>query len=127
MRNRHDAGETLVEVVLTIFIVSIAVTALIASLSTAASSAISFRDEVNTDTVMRNYAEAVKLASKSCQAGVAFPTGLIVYPALPKDFKVRMAPASPTCPAVNQTLTITLYISWPGAVDKQMVIKVRTP
>ena len=123
MRNRSDSGETLVEIVITIFIVSIAVAALIASLGSAAGSAKAHKDNVVTDTVMRNYAEATKRAAESCTVGANYT---VVY-APPSGFSVSGSGTGTACPAVTATKQLTLSVTGPASVTKTMQIKLRTP
>lgn len=123
MRRRSDAGETLVEVVIAIVIVSLAVTALIASLATAAASAKSHRDNVLTDSVMRNYAEATKRAAETCTSGGTFN---VVY-SPPSGFSVSTSPGGGSCPTIATTLTLNLSVVGPAGISKSMQLKVRTP
>ncbi len=123
MRQRSDRGETLVEIVITIFIVSIAVTALIASLGSAAGSAKSHKDNVLTDTVMRNYAEATKRAADACIVGANYT---VVYTP-PSGFSVSGSGTGTACPALTATKLLTLSVTGPASVTKTMQIKVRTP
>ena len=120
---RTDAGETLVEIIVTIIIVSVAVTALVASLGSAAGSAKAHRDNVLTDTVVRNFAEATKSAAESCTPGGSYSVSY----SPPAGFSVSKSPASNTCPAVNTTQSLTLSITGPGGVVKTMQMMVRTP
>jgi type II secretory pathway pseudopilin PulG len=122
MRQRNEAGETLVEIVLTIVIIGLAVTALLAGLSTAASASKAQRDLVTVDTVMRSYAEATKEAVRSCTNGGTYT---VVYTAPPG---YAVSGAGTTCPSTSAAQTRTLQVSGPnGTPTKTMTIMVRTP
>ena len=58
MRAERDVGETLIEIVVTIVIVGLTIAALLSSLATVGNAGNAQRRSVQTDVVMRNYAEA---------------------------------------------------------------------
>ncbi|MET0460102.1 MAG: type II secretion system protein [Ilumatobacteraceae bacterium] len=138
-RARQDAGETLVEVLLTVVIVGLTFTALISSLGMAGNAGNSQRDSVQADVVMRNYAEAAKAVFRSCVPGKLYPP--IRYPAdllpLPEGFAVSMTVdgtpgvggvvALGTCPPVADTQVLILRITHPLGAPVIMRIRVRTP
>jgi Tfp pilus assembly protein PilV len=121
MRARTDRGETLVEVILTIVITSVTVTALIAGLSTTTTAAEMHRQHTAGDMVLRNYAEATKLAVQGCTVGGKYtvdytpPTG---YTAIG---------AGGTCPPTTSAQVVKLSVTLPSRVVKTMEIGVRTP
>ncbi|MCU1361688.1 MAG: hypothetical protein JWN99_2977 [Ilumatobacteraceae bacterium] len=119
----RDLGETLVEVVMTVVIIGIAVTALISGLATTASASTTSRATADADTVMRNYAEAIKDAASTCLVGVPIAIGY----APPAGFGATVAPAGPVCPAVTDTSRLTLNVTGPSGVHQTMQIVVRTP
>ena len=122
-RTLRDAGETLVEIVITIVIVSLAVTALIAGLGTAAGAAKAHKDLALSDTVMRNYAEATKRAAATCTPGGTYN---VVYTP-PTNFGVSVSPDGGVCPALDATQALLISVTTPVGVKKTMQIKVRTP
>ena len=120
---RRDAGETLIEVLLTIVLVGMTVTALLASLATAGNAGNAHRNAVRADAVMRNYAEATKSAVQSCVAGGVYA---VVYPPpLPTGFAV--SGAGTTCPPVLAPLLVTLRVTGPSGLQMTMQIRVSTP
>ena len=126
MRAREDFGETLVEVMLTIVIIGLTITALLSSLATVGNAGNSQRISVQGDIVMRNYADAAKAAADDCIAGAQLA---VTYPVtqapLPPGFSLPTG-ASGTCPAVGTT-TLTLVVVGPRGFRDSMDIKVRTP
>jgi type II secretory pathway pseudopilin PulG len=127
MRARGDGGETLVEILFTVVIIGLTVTALISALGTAGNAGNVQRNSVQADLVMRNYAEATKAAAQGCPTGVTFAA---VYPSpLPSGFNV--AGGFGICPSVNSplinTLRLTLTVTGPSGLLKIMQMTVRTP
>gem|GEM_PF-3278170 len=124
MRAGRDVGETLIEVVLTIVIVGLTIGALLSSLATVGNASNAQRRSVQTDVVMRNYAEATKAATQTCVVGGTYT---VVYPApLPTGFTVSGAgSACPTQVTVSQLLTLT--VTAPSGPPTTMQIKVNTP
>jgi Tfp pilus assembly protein PilV len=124
MRTRNDIGETLIEVVLTIVIIGLTVTALLASLATVGNASNAQRRSVQTDVVMRNYAEATKAATQGCVVGGTYT---VVYPVpLPVGFTISGAGSA--CPAaVTSAQLLTLKVTGPTGPPTTMQIKVNTP
>jgi len=124
MTHRTDRGDTLIEIVIAVLIIGITVTALISSLGAAGTSAQFQRTSVQTDTVMRNYAEATKAAARSC-------TGLVSSydPGFepPTGFTTSATPAGGVCPDVHTSQQLTLSVVGPTGVAQTMQIVVRTP
>ena len=119
----RDLGESLVETILTILIISITVTALVSALGSAANAGNAQRNAVRADAVMRNYAEATKAAVQSC---VASGTYTVSYTP-PTGYTVSTSPSGGTCPAVTTTQLLTLSVTGPTSVAATMQIRVRTP
>jgi type II secretory pathway pseudopilin PulG len=123
MRHRDEAGETLIEIVLTIVLIGLAVTALLAGLGTAASASKQHRDLATSDTVMRSYAEATKQAVRTqCTAGAASYT---VRYSPPTGYTV--SGAGTTCPATTTTQSLALVVTDGDGNSTRMTIVVRTP
>jgi type II secretory pathway pseudopilin PulG len=126
-RARTDVGETLVEILLTVVIIGLTVTALLSSLATAGNAGNAQRLSVQADVVIRNYAEAAKAAVEGCVAGGSYT---VVYPVaeapLPPGFSSPTG-AGGLCPAVNTTQPLTLVVTGPRGFRDSMDIKVRTP
>jgi type II secretory pathway pseudopilin PulG len=121
--DRRDVGETLVEIVMTVVIVGIAVTALISGLATTTSASTTNRATADGDTVMRNFAEAIKDAAGTCVDGLPIVAGYTP----PAGFGATISPANPVCPAVTETQRLTLDVTGPSGVHQAMQIVVRTP
>jgi Tfp pilus assembly protein PilV len=120
---RRDSGETLLEVVLTVLITAITITALVSALATTGSAGQAQRNSVNVDAVMRNYAEATKAAARNC-VGVA-TTYAVAYSA-PTGFTATASPPGSACPPlVTLTTTLTLTTTGPGGIKQTMQIKIR--
>ncbi len=119
----RDRGESLVETILTIMIISITVTALVSALGSAANAGNAQRNAVRADAVMRNYAEATKAASQTCTPGTTFS---VAY-SPPPGYSVATSPSGGACPAVTTTQVLTLSVTGPTAATQSMQIRVRTP
>jgi type II secretory pathway pseudopilin PulG len=119
----RDLGESLVETVLTIMIVSITVTALVSALGSAANASNVQRTAVRADAVMRNYAEATKAAVQTCTVGGTYTVSYTP----PTGYSVATSPTSTTCPAVTTTQLLTLSVTGPTSAVSTMQIRVRTP
>lgn len=119
----RDLGESLVEIVLTVVIVGVTVTALVSGLATVAAAGDAHRQGVRADTVMRNYAEAAKAAARACTVG---GTWIPSYTP-PSGYSVSFSPSTTTCPAVSTTRRVTLSVVSPNGTRDEMTIVVRTP
>ena len=104
-------------------ITSITVTALVSSLATTGNAGRAQRDSVRADTVMRNYAEAIKQAARTCTGGGSYRVDYIP----PSGVAVASAPGAVACPPVDQPVTLTLSVTSPGQRTQSMQIVVRTP
>jgi type II secretory pathway pseudopilin PulG len=135
-----DAGETLVEILFTIVLVSLTFTALFISLATAGTASNAQRVSVQADAVMRNFAEATKAAVRSCGTGATpATTYTVVYPLPTQTLPVGFTPTvtgvgagtgvgvGSTCPSVTAPQLLTLKVTGPLAFSATMLIKVITP
>jgi type II secretory pathway pseudopilin PulG len=122
MRHRSEAGETLIEVILTIVLVGITVGALIAGLGTAAGASKQHRDLTTADGVLRSFAEATKDAVRSCTTS-GLPYTVVYTP--PSGFTAMGAGTSCPSPEVPETLTLTVTDAKGHASAMQIVV--RTP
>ena len=125
MRATRDVGETLVEVLLTVVIVGLTVTSLLSSLGTTSKAGAAQRVGVQSDVVMRNYAEATKAAvqTQCVAAGGTYNVGYVQ----PPGFSVSGAGSS--CPSPSSTTLTPLQLKVVDPLGRQltMSIKVRTP
>jgi type II secretory pathway pseudopilin PulG len=142
MRTRGDVGETLIEILFTIVIVSLTFTALFTSLATTGNAGNVQRISVQADVVMRNFAEATKLAAQTC-AGVAGATPPstynVVFPVPSSTLPPRFTPSvsgvgagagvgvGSTCPTLGATQLLKLSVDVPVGPPVTMQIKVITP
>ena len=132
MRARGDSGETLMEVLFTIVIVSLTFSALFTALATAGNAGNVQRTSVQSDVVLRNYAEATKAAAQDC---VDPGTYTVIYPAtLPTGFAISVTGTGSaavglpsTCPSPSAPQTLTLKVTGPLSFKATMDIRVRTP
>jgi type II secretory pathway pseudopilin PulG len=118
----RDRGDTLLEIVLTVVITGITVTALVSGLATAGTAGQAQRNSVSTDTVMRNYAEATKAVARGCIDGALF-----VVPFEAAGFTVAISPTNVRCPPPTATQQLELSVTGPTGVKQVMSIKIRTP
>jgi len=121
MRARGDVGETLIEILFTIVIVSLTFTALFLSLATTGNAGNVQRVSVQADVVMRNYAEAIRSATQTCVAGASYT---LVYPAPPSGF---IPTGAGVCPAAGIVSLRTLNVQVPLGPPVTMVIAVASP
>lgn len=111
---------------MTISIIAVAVTALIASLASAAKSSASHRQTQTADIVMRDYAEAVKHATASCVPSASYA---VVY-APPSGFTVGFTAATGTagtCPPTSAVQVLTLSVATESGSTFTMQMGVRSP
>jgi type II secretory pathway pseudopilin PulG len=114
----------MIEILFTIVLVSLTFTSLFTSLATTGKAGNAQRVSLQADVVMRNYAEAIKAATQTCVAGVAYPA--LVYPAPPTGF-VPSGSGS-TCPTpAGTTQVLTLSVQVPVGPPVTMQITVNTP
>ena len=121
MRTRADVGETLMEILFTIVIVSLTFTAVFTSLATTGNAGNVQRVSVQADVVMRNYAEAIRSATQTCVAGVPYT---LVYPAPPSGFSPTGAGV---CPSAGVVQLRMLKVDVPLGPPVTMQIAVATP
>jgi type II secretory pathway pseudopilin PulG len=119
----HDRGETLIELVLTVVIISVAVTALVSGLATAANAAGAQRESVLADTTLRNLAEAAKAEVRVCVPGDDFR----LDQPLPDRWSSTTTPDRPRCPAPGDTVRLTLTVQSPAGRTWPMDVIVRSP
>jgi type II secretory pathway pseudopilin PulG len=128
MRARGDRGETLVEVLLTIVIIGLTITALLSSLAAAGNAGNMHRSSVQADYILRNYAAAAKAQAQLCTAGSSFA---VVYTP-PAGFAVGGIAAGSVCPGPS-TLPLayiapyTLTVAGPLGFHDSLDVRVRTP
>ena len=130
MIKARDRGESLIEVVITIMIISVAVVALIASLASASRSSISHRRAQDTDVVLRDFAEAVKLATATCSPGSPYAVSFTP----PDGYTVGGSAddglfdgQSGTCPVTTAIQLVTVSAAYTGTAANTMQFGVRTP
>ena len=122
---RNQRGDSLIEIIISIVVIGLVVSAVVAAISTSENGSASHRELVTADTVMRNYAEAVKQAVRSTctSSGGTWSTSSFSqtagYPA--------STPSSHTCPGVTTTAVATVNVGLPNGTTKTMDIAVRTP
>ena len=134
-RARADVGESLIEILLTVMITGLTITALLSSLATAGNAGNAQRNSVQGDLVMRNYAEAIKAAAAGCVQGANYtveyeePLGFTVAAVVesPPGFDVATVPSSGVCPSVASPQLLRLEVSGPQGLFETMQLKTRTP
>lgn len=126
MRTRRpETGDSLIEIIFAIVVIGLVVSGITAAISTSENGTASHRQLVTGDTVMRNYAEAVKTAVRaSCTSSGG--TWTAAYPTtMPTGYGVNSL-SGQTCPNVTATSTVTVQVTLPNSIVKSMQIAVRT-
>jgi Tfp pilus assembly protein PilV len=123
VRERRDAGESLNEVIITIVVISLAVTALFAALNTATASAKSHADRAKNDAVVRDLAEAVKNSTATCEAGDPYTVQFTA----PTGYSASITPSSGVCPEVTAVQIVTIEVTPPAGNPQRLEVAVRTP
>jgi len=124
MRERDEAGMSLVEIVIAIVILGAVVSALLTALATASISSKSHRDLVTADAVLRDYAEAVKsVVRSSCTSSGA--TYSVTY-SPPSGFTTNSLTGQ-SCPAPTSMQLVHLTVTLPNVSTKSLDINVRSP
>lgn len=108
---------------MTITIISLTVTALVSALGSVANAGNAQRSATQVDVVIRNYAEATKLAVRRCNSGGRYSVDYTP----PASYAVQVSPRRGTCPTVLTTSVLTLTVTGPNSVERTMQIRVRTP
>lgn len=119
----RDRGETLIEIVLTIVIISVAVTALVSGLATAANAAGAQRESVIADTTLRNLAESAKIEVRSCAPGEPFE----LDQPLPDGWSATASPSDAACPPSGDVLGLTFAVVSPAEHEWSLEVIVRGP
>ena len=126
MKLRRDVGETLVEVMLTIVIIGLTVTALLSALGTVGQAGNAQRAGVRADSMLRSYAEAIKLGAQSCTTAVG-ATYTVTTVAPQAGFILSVTPIGNACPPVATPTPLTLKVVGPLGTSETLQIKVATP
>lgn len=121
--SRRDRGDTLIEIILTVVITAVTVTALISSLATAGAASTAQRQNVVADSMLRNYTEMAKIAVRSCTSGAPYT---VAYSA-PAGYTLVIEPVTTMCPKVAQTIVVSLTVNTPTGYTQSMQFRVRTP
>lgn len=123
---RTERGDTLIEIIVAIIVIGIVVSGVVAAITTSENGSTTHRDLVTGDTVMRNWAEAVKTAVRtSCTSSGG--TWTAAYPGtIPNGYSVN-ALSGQSCPAVTSTATVDLQVQLLNGTVKSMSVVVRTP
>lgn len=123
MRTRKDVGETLVEVMLTIVIVGLTITALLSSLATAGNAGNAQRNSVRADYVLRNYAEAIKAGAQTCIPSATYTVAYVP----PTGYATTVSPTGNVCPPVDAPQLLRLTVTGSLGLQAFMQIKVSSP
>lgn len=120
---RRDTGESLLEIVITVVVIGVTVTALVSGLASVSAAGEAHRQGVRADTVMRNYAEAAKAAARACTVGGTWQPAYTP----PSGYTVSRDPASSACPPIAAPARVDLTVTAPSGASQTMTIVVRTP
>ena len=126
-----EAGSTLIEVILAIIVLATAAAALVGGLVASIASSTTHRQAATTDTLIRSYAELLKLAVSETPLGSPWcltPPSIYVVPtstSLPHGYSATAVGVSacPTGGAQFQTVLVTLTPPDHSAVTLQVVVR----
>ena len=128
MNDSIDRGMSLIEIVVSIVLLGLVVSALVAGLQTAAYASKSHRDLTTADTVLRSYAEAIKAAVRHDCTSPGLPVVVPPPAGVPGGYSVALLPnnaAGPiVCPPTTSVLSVRISMTSP--VTKNLDIMVRT-
>lgn len=133
-QHRSEVGETLIEVLISLVVIGIIVSAFFAAIATTSNASKTHRDLVSADAMLRDSAELTKTAvRRDCDGGTTYA---VTYSSLPPrlGFTYPADVTNQPCPSVAvpgdpaaQVPTVTLTVTTPGAHTKSLAIMVRTP
>jgi len=124
---RDDAGETLVEIIVAIVIMSFVVSAYFFTYITSSHSSKAQRDLVTADGILRHYAETLHAAvQKDCAGSATYTT---TPTSLPTGFSPPMiTPSSQNCPPATSVQAVTIDLTLPnGTTHKRLTTELRSP
>ena len=120
----RERGDTLVEILAALVIISVVVIGFFSSAFTAITGSKTHRDLVTSDAVLRDYAETIKSAVRTqCVNGASTYTASYTPPS---GFSVNQLGVQ-TCPPATSPAQLTLTVSLPEGLPKTLQIVVRTP
>jgi type II secretory pathway pseudopilin PulG len=124
---RNEAGDSLIEILVSLVMIGLLVGALLSAYATAARGSNSERDFVTADAVLRDYAERTKAAVRTSCPNAA--TYTVTYPAPPRFVTLSPLPGSPQpCPSSTTTVQqVHLTVAMPHVGPQSLDIIVRTP
>ena len=122
-----EKGETLVEILVSLVIIGIIVSAFFATIVTTSRASTTQRDIVKADALLRDYAETAKQAVRdTCTSGnTGTPVSVTLIPPAPLGFSV--AATGLTCPSPTTVNPVDIDVTLPNNVHKHLIINVRTP
>jgi type II secretory pathway pseudopilin PulG len=128
-RRYDESGDTLLEIVIALIVISLVVGAFFATYTTQGSGSTAHRSLVTADGVLRAYAEATKSAVREqCAASGATNFSVTSYTP-PSGFTVN-ALSNQTCPPRATSLAwspLTLTVTLPNTQTRSLELVVRSP
>jgi type II secretory pathway pseudopilin PulG len=126
-RRHRESGETLVEIIVAIVIMSFVVSAYFYTYITSSHSSKAQRDLVAADGILRHYAETLHAAvQKDCASSTTYTTTTTVLP--PNFSAPTITPSSQNCPATTSVQLVTIDLTLPnGTTHKQLSTELRSP
>jgi Tfp pilus assembly protein PilV len=126
-QDRNEAGETLIEVLISLVVIGAVVAAFFSAIVTTSTATKSQRYYVTADAVLRDYAESAKQGARdtctSSNTGTAIPVSYAPGPS--SGFTV--AATGLTCPSPTTVNPVVITATLPNGVQKKLSINVRTP
>jgi hypothetical protein len=123
---RAEQGETLVEILIAIFIIFVVVTAYFATFTTQGAGSTAQRSLVTADAVLRSYAEATKSAVREqCVSGSTYSVSFTEVAGFPVN-PLNGQPCPPRQSAATWS-SVTLQVTMPNSKTRSLSVVVRAP
>jgi len=125
---RTERGESLIEILVSIVVMGLVVSALLYASITTRNATKLHRDLVSADTTLRYHAEATKAAVRSACSG-STPSTYAVTTSTIANFPVTISPSSGPCPQLTATppATVAITVTTTSLKQKTLNVGIQSP
>jgi hypothetical protein len=125
---RNERGESLIEILVSIVVMGLVVSALLYASITTRNATKLHRDLVSADTTLRYHAEATKAAVR-VDCGGSTPSTYDVTTSTIANFPVTITPSSGPCPSPTATppATVAITVTTPSQQPKTLNVAIQSP